>query len=295
MANGIKLKHLGSFLAAIGLLLQFYGCSTSQTPTKDGAPASFAIDGIPNANPKFEPRSRYGNPDCYCVEGKQYYVLKSAKGYCKTGLASWYGTKFHGRATSSREPYDMFAMTAASRTLPIPTYVEVINLENGHRIIAKVNDRGPFKSDRIIDLSYAAATKLGFANKGTANVQVRAIDAESLKNEGIEQNIILANNEKIPEIQINPVELPAPHQTPKPVTLDRYLQLGAFTSHDNAYTLQQKIIALTNATVRIKDVKLNDKTIYRVQIGPFKSEKESNSIQKTLSEQGITQIITVFS
>ena len=101
-----------------------------------------------------EPKSRYGNPESYVVFGKRYYVKDSSKGYVETGIASWYGTKFHGRRTSSGETYDMYAMTAAHKTLPLPTYVEVTNLNNGRSIIVKVNDRGRFHEIRIIDLSY---------------------------------------------------------------------------------------------------------------------------------------------
>lgn len=271
-------------------MLQLCACATSSQP-EDSCPTTngknFAI--------KNEPRSRYGNPACYDVDGKKYYVLNSARGYCQTGLASWYGTKFHGRKTSSREPYNMFALTAASRNLPLPTYVEVTNLENGKRIIVKVNDRGPFKSDRIIDLSYAAAQKLGFANKGTANVKVKAIDTQQLQEEGIAPQTILANNQSIPEIQINPVELPTPNQAPKPVTLTRYLQLGAFANHDNALRLEEKIAILTHAPIRIKEAHQTGKTIYRVQIGPFSSPDEFTSIQHTLTSKGFEHVITVFS
>ena len=128
---------------------------------QDGPPSkNIDVTQIPNAVPKAEPKSQYGNPSSYTVNGKTYYVLKNAQGYDKKGIASWYGTKFHGQLTSTREPYNMYAMTAASTELPLPTYVRVTNLENGRQVIVKVNDRGPFDKDRIIDLSYVAAKKL---------------------------------------------------------------------------------------------------------------------------------------
>ncbi len=126
--------------------------------------------------PVQEPLSRYGNPSTYEVDGITYRVLESSVGYEAEGMASWYGEEFQGRRTSSGEPYDMYAMTAAHRTLPIPTYVEVTNLENGRTAVVRVNDRGPFHADRIIDLSYAAARKLGIVGPGTAHVRVRALE-----------------------------------------------------------------------------------------------------------------------
>lgn len=133
------------------------------------------IDRIPDAEPRNEARSAYGNPEEYEVDGVKYHVLDSAEGYDEEGTASWYGSGFQGRRTSSGEPYDMYQMTAAHPTLPIPTYVEVTNLDNGRKVVVRVNDRGPFHSDRIIDLSYVAARKLGMVAAGTAHVRVRAL------------------------------------------------------------------------------------------------------------------------
>ena len=118
-------------------------------------------------SPARRARSRYGNPDSYVVRGKRYHTLESSRGYEETGIASWYGRKFHGRRTSSGETYDMYKMTAAHKTLPLPTYVEVTRVDNGSSVVVRVNDRGPFVGDRIIDLSYAAAERLGVRNAGT--------------------------------------------------------------------------------------------------------------------------------
>lgn len=134
------------------------------------------ITNIPNAVPKLEPLSRYGNPSTYEVLGNRYNVMPHASGYQAEGTASWYGRKFHGQRTSSGEPYDMFGMTAAHRSLPLPTYAKVKNLNNGREVIVKINDRGPFVKDRLIDLSYAAAKKLGIHATGTAKVLIAAID-----------------------------------------------------------------------------------------------------------------------
>lgn len=148
--------------------------------TGDHAPPGMVdISGVQDAVPRPEPLSRYGNPASYVVYGKRYYTMPSSKGYRQRGIASWYGTKFHGKRTSSGETYDMYKMTAAHKTLPLPSYVEVENLRNGRTIVVKVNDRGPFLHDRIIDLSFVAAAKLGIQEDGTGLVEVRAIDTET--------------------------------------------------------------------------------------------------------------------
>jgi len=133
---------------------------------------------IPDAVPQQVPQSRYGNPPSYEVFGQRYEVMDSAAGHRERGIASWYGSKFHGRRTSSGEPYDMYAMTAAHKHLPLPVWVEVRHLENGRTIVVKVNDRGPFADNRIIDLSYAAAAKLGMLGTGTAPVEIRTLSAD---------------------------------------------------------------------------------------------------------------------
>lgn len=163
---------LGMLLAALA------GChsaapSTPREPV-DGPPLRIpaGLEHLPDPVPRVEPKSARGNPESYTVFGKTYRVMDSGAGYYATGLASWYGSKFHGRLTSSGEPYDMFELTAAHRSLPIPIYARVTNLDNGRSTVVRINDRGPFHSDRIIDLSYAAAVKLGFADRGTARVRV---------------------------------------------------------------------------------------------------------------------------
>ena len=147
----------------------FYGGDNVPTYKPQG------FDAIADAIPKYEPLSRTGN-NPYTVLGQHFKPLKSSKGYVKKGVASWYGTKFHGRRTSSGEIYDMWAMTAAHPILPLPTYVEVTNLDTDKKVVVKVNDRGPFLHGRIIDLSYVAAYKLGITRRGTGNVIVKAID-----------------------------------------------------------------------------------------------------------------------
>ncbi len=157
-----------------GLIALLSGCAGSGG--KDGPGDWSEFTDAPDAVPKAEPKSKYGNPASYVVFGKRYKTKTSSAGHVERGVASWYGKKFHGRKTSSGERYDMYAMTAAHKSLPLPTYAKVTNLENGRTAVVRINDRGPFHGDRVIDLSYTAARKLGVVSKGTAVVEVRAID-----------------------------------------------------------------------------------------------------------------------
>ena len=171
-------ERLLAFLRYILLPTCFMLLLSSCSHVRRDGPPDFYVDEtkIPNAKPKVEPRAKLGNMNCYRVKGRTYHVMKSSKNYDEIGTASWYGTLFHGQRASDGERYNMLAMTAAHKTLPLPTYVEVTNLHNHKKIIVKVNDRGPFRNDRLIDLSYVAAKKLGMIGHGTATVEVKAID-----------------------------------------------------------------------------------------------------------------------
>ncbi|MGN6453259.1 MAG: septal ring lytic transglycosylase RlpA family protein, partial [Steroidobacteraceae bacterium] len=172
-------------LCATGLsLLALAACSvTAQRPAmpigQAAPPAAPAppprADTVPDAVPRVEPRSAHGNPPFYDVLGRRYYVLATADGYLDRGVASWYGPTFHGGNTSSGESYDMYAMTAAHKTLPLPCYARVTNLRNGRSVVVRINDRGPFVANRLIDLSYSAAAKLDMIREGTTLVEVRAL------------------------------------------------------------------------------------------------------------------------
>ena len=148
---------------------------TVQVPPRSALPPPARLLDVPDAIPRAEPRSIYGNPPSYEVFGKRYYVMASSVGYVERGVASWYGPGFHKELTSVREPYDMYGMTAAHKTLPLPAYVRVTNLQNGRSCVVRVNDRGPFVGNRIIDLSYTAAAKLDMLRDGTAMVEVRVL------------------------------------------------------------------------------------------------------------------------
>ena len=242
----------------------------------DSAPTSIPdISQIPEPTPRHEPRSRYGNPSSYEVFGKQYYVMDSGKGYVQQGTASWYGTKFHGRKTSSGEAYDMFAFTAAHKTLPLPTYARVTNLDNGRSIIVKINDRGPFHGNRIIDLSYAAAHRLGIIGKGTGHVEVRAIDPSS------PEPVVASNEPTAPVTSTTPA--PAAQET---TTADSgiYLQVGAFSQRGNAERLK---LRLAEADIHAVQITANSNTLYKVRVGPMDNTDEADRLIPVLQALGV--------
>ena len=173
--------RLGVCVLLLSLAVVLVGCSQSRYKLRnDTAPeGNFDFSKVPDAKPVWEPLSPQGNASPYKVNGKRYRVMKSAKGYVEEGVSSWYGLKFHGELTSNGEVYNMYEMSAAHKTLPLPTYLKVTNLDNAKSIVVRVNDRGPFHSDRIIDLSFAAANRLEFADKGTARVRLEAITPDA--------------------------------------------------------------------------------------------------------------------
>lgn len=256
-------------VALIALMLA--ACGAPSSIVRDGAPSgSVAIPDLPDdPTPRPEPRSRYGNNPEYEVLGQRYRVMESGRGYRERGVASWYGTKFHGRLTSNRETYDMFAMTAAHKTLPLPTYVEVRNLRNNRTIIVRVNDRGPFAHNRIIDLSYAAAMKLDMIETGTALVEVRAIDFES---PGGDRPTRASSGP--------PQDFSAPDR-PGPV----YVQVGAFGSQNNAQRLYQRLKRANIGNVLV--VTDPQKSLYRVRIGPVQSVHQFDILTEELENLGI--------
>jgi rare lipoprotein A len=248
-------------LAAAGILL-LSGCAGEPARDRDG-PSSRKLTpaDVPDAVPRPEPLARYGNRSPYEVLGKRYTVLASSRGYRERGIASWYGSKFHGRNTSSGEVFDMHRATAAHRSLPLPTYAEVTNLENGRKVIVKINDRGPFHSDRIVDLSYGAAVRLGMVATGTARVEVRAIDF------GAE----------------------APARPAVKMAEGTFLQVGAFSSRGAAETLAGRMMAEHLQPVSIQ----SGGGLYRVWIGPFQDSADIRFAQDRVVELGLERPHTV--
>ncbi|NGP54146.1 septal ring lytic transglycosylase RlpA family protein [Thioalkalivibrio sp. XN8] len=241
------------WLLALAPLLLFAGCATPPGD-QDSAPARPRdVSNIPDAVPQAEPRSRRGNPPVYEVMGRRYYVMNDAAGYRERGVASWYGTKFHGRLTSSGEPYDMYAMTAAHKTLPLPSYVRVTHLGNGRSVIVRVNDRGPFIGERIIDLSYAAAVRLGMQEEGTALVDVEIVG---------------------PGTTAATAPAGKPAATATAVAGPVWLQVGAFSDADNAARLEARLAEHGIGEVVTRQERRRLQTIYRVRIGPLASVDE---------------------
>jgi peptidoglycan lytic transglycosylase len=250
----------------------FTGCSSHLTREPgDHAPREpVDISGIPDAVPRKEPLSRYGNPVSYVVDGHRYFTLTRRTGYVERGIASWYGTKFHGQRTSSGEVYDLYKMTAAHKTLPLPTYARVTNLQNGRSIVVKINDRGPFHPNRIIDLSYVAAARLGILATGTGMVEVDAIDPSK------------------PTKPVRTAPKPVMHQASS-----LFLQVGAFRSKDNATRLSSKLRKIKIGNIHIVEAAKASGPIYRVRIGPLQSVDEADRISSSLISQGFSDTSVV--
>jgi rare lipoprotein A len=220
---------------------------------------------IADVVPKVEPKSRYGNPPFYIVAGKRYNVLPSSAGFIERGIASWYGPDFHGKRASSGETYDMYAMTAAHPSLPLPTYVQVTNLKNGRKAIVKVNDRGPFHDGRVIDLSYTAAWKLGILQRGTGLVEVRALDPN------------------------HPQTLPsAPAKKPVQVAVPGlFVQVGAFSNVRNAQRMRAQLLLSQLGKIHIQPGADARSPLYRVRIGPLSSVGAADLTAHRLEAMGL--------
>jgi rare lipoprotein A len=261
-----------SGLGLCGLLLSCAGEPPREEEPADGPSASgIRASDVVDAVPRVEPLARYGNHSPYEVFGRKYYVMKSSEGYRERGVASWYGSKFHGRRTSSGEPYDMHLATAAHKSLPLPTYAEVTNLDNGRRVLVKINDRGPFKDDRIIDLSYGAALRLDMIGSGTARVEVRAIDP-----------LTFDNGERVADA--GSAGFVAGGATPQR-TADRdatVLQAGAFSDRDGAERLAGRL-----RQAGLEPVAVNPSDgLYRVWLGPYASDAEAGAVIDQAIELG---------
>jgi rare lipoprotein A len=248
---------------------------------QDGAPLrTLDPDSIADAVPRWEPINNNGNKSPYNVLGKTYYVLPSPKNYRVKGIASWYGTKFHGHTTSNMEIYNLYGMTAAHKTLPIPCYVRVTNLANGRTAIVRVNDRGPFVDDRVIDLSYAAAVKLGYQNIGTAPVMLEVIDTTS-------PSALAAATTRTPQITDTAsrnVVNNRPDYPPVKAGGGLYVQVGAFQNVASAEQLRAKVSDLVRESVEVKRADIGV-TYYRVRVGPIATEDLALELQSKLYQQ----------
>lgn len=286
-------------LALSALLLA--GCSSAPTPapagtdhssrytiTQDRAPAgNFDASGLSDAVPVYLAPARAGNKSPYTVWGKRYSVMESNDGYVARGIASWYGEKFHGHKTSNGETFNMYQMSAAHKSLRIPGYARVTNLDNGKSVIVRVNDRGPFHGDRLIDLSYAAAKKLGYQSRGTARVEVASI---TVKPDG---SMFLAGQ---PFTLGGQAEQPVASDN-KPAATENgqggalYVQLGSFSSHSPAARMQERARRVAGNPVRVRAVDTGSGRFHRVQVGPFQDERSARKTQSLLETRGFSQSI----
>lgn len=214
---------------------------------------------LQDAVPVDEPLSKYGNVSPYRVLGSTYTVMAKSKSFKQVGTASWYGKKFHGQRTSSGERFDMFKMTAAHKNLPIPCYARVTNKENGKSVIVKVNDRGPFHGNRVMDVSWAAAAKLDMLDQGTAKISIEVVTPEAAKSD----TVIVQN------------DVPA-----MPSALF-FVQVGAFGTVDNALNMQSQLSSIVDLPIEISDV-TEPKPVHKVQIGPFVDEASAEKARNYL-------------
>ena len=256
-------------------ILAVASCGGNKTKD-DGPPGSTRIPDLPDdAVPRPEARSKYGNGPVYEVLGKRYTVMPSSSGYQERGVASWYGKKFHGNLTSNREVYDMYAMTAAHKTLPLPTYVRVRNLSNNKSIVVRVNDRGPFVHNRIIDLSYAAAIKLDMITDGTSLVEVTAINFDEPQGD-------------------RPVRVSSPASAsngavqPVATASQIYVQVGAFGDRSNAERRLGELSLAGIGDAFIHEEHSSDRVLYRVRIGPVADVVQYDVLVDDLEAMGIT-------
>ena len=253
-------------LVGVGLFLVFMlEACTFGVPIGDRGNAQVSTSSSSSSG-NVTKRSGPGNPSSYVVFGKRYYVLESSEGFVQRGIASWYGTKFHGRKTSNGEIYDMYAMTAAHKTLPIPVFVHVKNLDNGRSMVVRVNDRGPFIDGRIIDLSYAAAIKLGVDGPGTANVQISVVGSDQSKPTNVVRTIPLTD------------------QPAKDVPL--FVQMGSFSSQINANNLMQELISVNESSAQISQRQTENGIFFRVRVGPLYDIDEANAVLRRLKNKG---------
>jgi rare lipoprotein A len=240
---------------------------------------------IPDAVPRAEPRSKRGNPPFYEVFGKRYYVLASSEGHVERGTASWYGPGFHSASTSMGEPYDMYAMTAAHKTLPLPAYAEVTNLRNGRKVVVRINDRGPFVGDRIIDLSYTAAARLDMLLQGTAPVEVRVITprAGSTSSAG---SALPPRAPAMPSTSAPPVTVVNAPAVKMPDAEPMFIQAGVFADHENARRRVEVLLAAGLELASLDEL-TGARTLHRVRVGPFASVEEFDLNMKRLRDLGI--------
>lgn len=280
-----------SLLLLMVVCLIVSSCTTQLGSKRDsdrdsGPTSNVDLSAIPDATPQPVTRTKAGNYSPYEVLGKTYTVLPESHGFVEEGVASWYGRKFHGRLTSNGERFDMYSMTAAHKNLPIPTYVEVTNLDNGRKAILRVNDRGPFHGNRVIDLSWAAAAKLDYADKGTARVRIVALDPD-------DPHATLAGYSEPNRSETNYPEATLVQQVelvPKEYVLDAgsYYQVALLSQKNGADRMAMEIEAYTKFPVKIVEELNASSARYRLLIGPLVDRREANTLSLVLELAGLS-------
>ncbi len=295
---------LSTLLLLTGLLSACSSRGPAESPQASSAPAKtdsaprplpdHEVAAIPDAVPRNEPRTRAGNANPYTVLGQTYHLLPDSRGYRETGVASWYGMKFHGRRTANGERYDVFGMTAAHRTLPIPSYVRVRNLENGREIVVRVNDRGPFHDNRIIDLSWVAAQKLGFANRGTARVEVVAVHPEDPPAPAL-QHAVSAPASPLPEagkpVAANSLAAAPRAQAKAQAPGDWYFQVGAYRDYTAAQQVHVALAEQLPGQVAIESG--GQDGFHRVRVGPLGDDDHVRRVRSILASKQILQPLLI--
>lgn len=268
-------------LFVVGLV----GCSSTPTYDRETAGGRYKVrkdfapenppdvSNVADAVPVDIPYSRGGNRSTYEVWGKRYNVLPSHIGYKAEGIASWYGLKFHGHKTSNGEIYDIYKMSAAHKSLPIPSFAKVTNLDNGKSVVVRVNDRGPFHDNRLIDLSYSAAARLEILQRGTGRVRVEAIDARDPAGLNQTTQSTAQSAEKSVDQQ-------------QPSVAGSFLQVGSFSKEDSALSVQQQLSAIEGAQTIIKRVRQGDSEFHRVLVGPLTDQPSIDSMVQNLESMG---------
>lgn len=309
-------KFTSTLLLVSTLAITLSGCNTLGHEVRPDYPSDQRgpQDQDPPGQPPAPPNASKNASSSYVVKGKRYHVKSDAKDHVENGTASWYGKRFHGRRTSSGERFDMHAMTAAHKNLPLSSLIQVTNLENGRSAVVRVNDRGPFHGNRVLDLSYAAASQLDMVDKGMAKVKIQVIDANKpALNEGLQRMFVAAADklrvdkqpDKAPFVpspgadekitQSGPGRLTSEHAYAKVVpSAAIYLQVGSFQNRTHAETLRQKLVAKLEETVLVRTDTANDRSPYMVQVGPIDSKDEASDLSRRVASLGVDnlQIVT---
>ncbi len=250
-----------------------YSIQQDRAPTRD-----LDLSSIPEVIPEPVTRTMAGNRSPYSVLGKSYRVLPTEEGYKERGVASWYGEKFHGHKTSNGEVFDMYQVSAAHKSLPIPSFLRVTNLDNNRSIIVRVNDRGPFHGDRVIDLSYAAAMKLGYADRGTARVQLESVVATGVS---ADRGVNTANSTRSEILRVSSAG-------------SKYLQVGAFSELSSAEEVSDRVEEITNLPVFIRSVNTsNNRVLHRVRVGPISDPGQLQRVSQSVVAANLGSPYTV--